>query len=220
MSSTVTEVAISRLHWPVTTLGFGKRIGIWFQGCSIQCRGCCAHDTWEAESGNRITIDDLLAWIIRLQPVNRIDGVTISGGEPFDQPEALDRLVSRLRDALSVRKHSADILVYSGHPWRRLKYRHAGILDKLDAVISEPFVVSRPTAWLCGSSNQQIHCLSVLGEERYGTPSNDAADRNLQIDFDGKRIWITGIPRRDDLDRLGAKLERAGINISGLSWRS
>ena len=44
-------VAISRLHFPVTTLGPGRRLGIWFQGCSIQCRGCISIDTWDKTRG-------------------------------------------------------------------------------------------------------------------------------------------------------------------------
>ena len=40
------SVSISRLHFPVTTLGPGHRIGIWFQGCSIRCEGCLSMDTW------------------------------------------------------------------------------------------------------------------------------------------------------------------------------
>ena len=42
----VTGVGVSRLHFPVTTLGPGRRAAIWLQGCSIHCRGCVSRDTW------------------------------------------------------------------------------------------------------------------------------------------------------------------------------
>lgn len=41
------RMILSRLHFPVTTLGPGRRIGVWFQGCSIRCAGCISRDTWE-----------------------------------------------------------------------------------------------------------------------------------------------------------------------------
>ena len=47
----MTTIAISRIHYPVTTLGPGKRIGIWMQGCSIRCPGCISADTWAPGRG-------------------------------------------------------------------------------------------------------------------------------------------------------------------------
>ncbi|HAU1321526.1 TPA: radical SAM protein, partial [Legionella pneumophila] len=44
-------IYISRVHFPVTTLGPGHRIGIWFQGCSIRCPGCISTDTWNINKG-------------------------------------------------------------------------------------------------------------------------------------------------------------------------
>jgi len=36
----VTAIAISRAHFPISTLGPGLRLGVWMQGCSIRCKGC------------------------------------------------------------------------------------------------------------------------------------------------------------------------------------
>ena len=40
------NISLSRVHFPVTTLGPGQRLGLWFQGCSIRCAGCISADTW------------------------------------------------------------------------------------------------------------------------------------------------------------------------------
>jgi anaerobic ribonucleoside-triphosphate reductase activating protein len=90
----MTSITLSRLHFPVTTLGPGKRIGIWLQGCSIRCPGCISADTWSATEGLTTTeavIEALLPWL------PDAEGITISGGEPFDQPEALQILLRELR---------------------------------------------------------------------------------------------------------------------------
>ncbi|WP_461325238.1 4Fe-4S cluster-binding domain-containing protein [Bradyrhizobium diazoefficiens] len=45
------RISVSRIHFPVTTLGPGRRLGIWFQGCSIRCPGCISMDTWMEGAG-------------------------------------------------------------------------------------------------------------------------------------------------------------------------
>src|SRR6185369_10559474 len=100
------KVALSRVHYPVTTLGPGERIGIWFQGCSIRCPGCISADTW-ARRGPDLTVSHLLesmdAWLAKC------DGVTISGGEPFEHPQALTELLTGIRS-----RGNCNMLVYSG----------------------------------------------------------------------------------------------------------
>ncbi len=54
------ELSLSRVHFPVTTLGPGRRLGIWFQGCSIRCPGCISADTW-GPGRRRIALARLLA---------------------------------------------------------------------------------------------------------------------------------------------------------------
>src|SRR5215831_1013285 len=88
------RISISRIHFPVSTLGPGQRIGIWFQGCSIRCPGCISMDTW-AEGRGITTVEEVINSIIPW--LSKADGITISGGEPFDQPDALLELTARIR---------------------------------------------------------------------------------------------------------------------------
>lgn len=53
---------LSRIHFPVTTLGPGNRIGIWFQGCSIQCQGCVSVDTWGTGKGG-VLVNEIMTAI-------------------------------------------------------------------------------------------------------------------------------------------------------------
>lgn len=216
-NSSKVEVYLSGLHWPVTTLGHGRRIGIWLQGCSIRCKGCCSRDTWDQVPGQATTVDTVLEWVNR-QPLERADGFTISGGEPFDQPHALACLLRGLADLRLRDAKPRDVLVYSGYPWPRLVQRHAELLEQIDTVISEPFVQGKPASGLRGSSNQIIHALTALGEARHGADAPKTADQ-MQMHYDGERLWLVGIPRPGSLDALAARLAAAGISMDDCSWR-
>ena len=210
--------AISRLHWPVTALGPGHRIGLWFQGCSIGCKGCCSHDTWVATADHTIALSDVLDWV-RTQSLDDVDGFSISGGEPFDQPDALLGLLLALRN-LPARGDAKlrDILIYSGHPWHRLQRLHRSIVMLADAVISEPFVHSLPGEGLLGSANQRLHFISELGRARYGDQATNAESPAMQVHFDGRQLWMIGIPRHGDLDRLQSRLSKVGVTMNKVSW--
>jgi len=202
------KMFLSRVHFPVTTLGFGRRIGIWFQGCSIRCSGCVSRDTWEFGIGET-TVESVGSMVeAYLKPA---DGVTISGGEPFDQVEALEALLRRVRSSFS-----GDVLVFSGYPWERLAatvFRWGGLID---ALISDPFSPEAgQTLALRGSDNQRVHLLTALAQDRYSNLPNTARkEGNLPIDvmFDGDRVWMAGIPGPGDLERLRRKLLETGFS--------
>ena len=202
-------LALSRLHFPVTALGPGRRLGIWFQGCSIRCPGCISADTW-GPGHNRIPVDQLLE---QLQPwLAEADGVTVSGGEPFDQPEAFLALLAGLR-----RRSPIDILVYSGYALEQLAAPLRRADSLIDALISDPFDWRRPQSMaLRGSDNQRLHLLTELGRERFATFERpmQASDQvlDLMLDDDGS-VWMAGIPRRDDLQHLRDLLRDQGHQL-------
>jgi anaerobic ribonucleoside-triphosphate reductase activating protein len=117
---TIPRLSLSKLHFPITALGPGRRIGIWLQGCSIRCAGCMSRDTW-AFSRDSEPSEGLLE---RMAPwLTEADGVTISGGEPFDQPYGLLALLARLRE-----RFKGDVLVYSGYEFEALRAQHGAAL--------------------------------------------------------------------------------------------
>ena len=197
---------LSRIHFPVTTLGPGRRLGIWFQGCSIRCNGCVSIDTWGTGRGG-VPIDEIMNAISPW--LQEADGITISGGEPFDQPEALVNLLAQIRS-----KTSADILVYSGHPFEKIAPAVEKCQGTIDALISDPYDEIAPqTLALRGSDNQRLHCLTPLGEARFR--SFDRAPKSLDKTFDimfdeAGAIWLAGIPKRDDMRRLKTILAEEG----------
>src|SRR5438094_1700531 len=108
------RIAINKAHFPVTVLGPGRRIGIWTQGCRIHCKGCVSQDTWAADPDRETTVARLIGWC-RKTAGSAFDGVTISGGEPFDQPKALSTLLDGLLHWRATDGPDFDILCYSGY---------------------------------------------------------------------------------------------------------
>lgn len=212
------KIAINKTHWPVTVLGYGRRVGIWLQGCSIGCKGCCSQDTWDREPARLIEVDSIVDWIESLGP-SYIDGFTISGGEPFDQPDQLAILIRKIRTQFCSTP-GRDVLVYSGYPFTKLKNEYSSVLALCDVIISGPYVHSLQTEPLRGSSNQEIHILSALGRDRYTNLDQWHKNSQLQFDYDGTNLSLIGIPARQDLFVLEKKLAAVGITIGEASWRS
>lgn len=204
-----TTVNLSRIHFPVTTLGPGRRIGIWFQGCSIRCPGCISMDTWTHGRGTTTiaeVVDAISPWL------STADGITVSGGEPFDQREALFELLARLR-ALT----AADILVFTGYPWITISEAISSRPPLIDAIVTEPFDIDeRQTLALRGSDNQQLHMMTPLGRAGFESFDRtiDESDRSFDVMFDENGdVWLAGIPARGDFRRLRNILEDGGSTL-------
>ncbi|TPQ52868.1 radical SAM protein [Prosthecomicrobium hirschii] len=202
----MTAIFISRMHFPVTTLGPGRRIGIWLQGCSIRCPGCISMDTWATDRG-RTSVAQVMEMVRGWLP--EAGGITLSGGEPFDQPEALHALLKALRA-----ESRMDVFAYSGHPYERIAGHIAAMDGLIDALMSDPYEqATAQTLALRGSDNQRLHLLTPLGRARFASfdrPVSDAERRfDVMLDEDGA-AWLAGVPARDDFRRLRFALAGAG----------
>lgn len=215
----MTSMLLSRLHHPVTNLGYGVRAGIWFQGCTVYCRGCISRDTWAFDDATRCDLDAVMAWLEDIE--EPIDGITISGGEPTDQPEALRALLDRLAG----RGDGVDVLLYSGRSTDHLVATHPWLWDRVDVLISEPFEsASAGDSALRGSANQRVHVLTPLAERRYPAETFESMyepqRQRISINVDGTSIWMVGIPKPGDLAKVTASLAAKGVTTGRTSWRS
>jgi anaerobic ribonucleoside-triphosphate reductase activating protein len=210
------KLALSRVHFPVTTLGPGRRLGIWLQGCSIRCPGCISSDTW-VKSTPDVDVSEVLE---QVGPwLQECDGVTISGGEPFEQAEALEQLLGGIRE-----KTGVDILVYSGLPLEELRSRDAVTRGLIDCLISDPFDVNiEQSKYLRGSDNQRMTCLTPLGWQVFGSLDREGTDtdRKLDVMFDPSgEVWFAGIPSRGDMQRLKSALAAQGTSLTTTEARA
>lgn len=220
----MTTLLLNKAHYPVTVLGPGRRAGIWTQGCTIGCSGCVSQDTWPADASTALEVSSVLGWLTNL--AEEPEGVTISGGEPFQQPEALRELLLGIHAWR--RDRPIDVLVYTGYTLSHVE-RSAELADLLplcDAVISGPYIdrLNQGNKWR-GSSNQILTTFTDLGSDKYSDAALAAAETAdatpaMQVSVVGGHVYYIGIPRRADMARLEKKLHHAGINHGAVSWLS
>lgn len=215
---------INRVHFPVTTLGPGRRLGIWVQGCSLGCPGCVSKDTWRHDPARGIAVDALIdgcaSWIAEA------DGITLTGGEPLEQAEGIAALLNAVARWQASRPtgHRQDVLLFTGYQLGELAAKQLAVLHQVDAVVTGRY---RPEAGqslvLRGSDNQRLLALSVLGLERYkqlSTAEHEAGTRPLNLTESDRATYMTGLPRPADLPRLTALLHQKGYAASSSSSSS
>ncbi len=153
-----------RLYHNSVVDGPGRRSVIQVAGCSIRCKGCYVPETHDRQNGTYVSIISIVDEIVSKR--NEHDGVTILGGEPFDQSGPIAEIVSRLN------RQNLHITIYSGYTLETLITRKDSstdyILTHSDLLIDGPFIyqASHKAGEYRGSRNQRI--LVNLGRTRFG----------------------------------------------------
>lgn len=182
---------------PVHVLGPGIRYGLWFQGCSLACPGCMSPEYQPFYSSECKIVDsgELANEIIAVCKQRSLRGITISGGEPFEQADELRNLCELLN-----RSGINDILIYSGFNISRLLKAHSWIPNLVSCVVAGPFVKTLPSNSKCkGSANQQVILFDNMPDY---TNWLNGQKESLQIVETSKNVHIIGIPRIGDSDLL------------------
>ncbi|WUH97827.1 radical SAM protein [Spirillospora sp. NBC_00431] len=161
------------------TGGPGVRAVVWLQGCTLGCPGCFVPDT-HPSGGHEITADELFAYIAVLG--GRIEGVTITGGEPLQQFRPLLRLLTRIRAETAL-----SVLVLTGYSWDELVRMPgaAALRERVDVLFAGRYERDlRIRHGLRGSSNKTVH----LFTDRYTAADLDAVpDTGVVIRANGAR---------------------------------
>lgn len=144
------DIRIGHRVASTTAEGPGQRFALWVQGCTIRCPGCCNPGLFPKTGGTIMPVDDLAAEIL----ASPTEGLSILGGEPFEQPEACAEL------ARLVRAGGKTVMVYTGylHEDLRLRPETAAFLDQIDILVDGPYDRTKPEQvrrWI-GSQNQRV----------------------------------------------------------------
>ena len=87
--------------------GPGVRAVIWVQGCSLGCPGCYNPDTHEHSPRHIVPAEDLADWI---SSIEGIEGITFSGGEPFEQARGVSEIIRLAR----TKRPELSVFIFSG----------------------------------------------------------------------------------------------------------
>jgi anaerobic ribonucleoside-triphosphate reductase activating protein len=137
--------------------GPGERAVIWLQGCTLHCPGCINQKFLDFKPRYIVHPPDLLCQILCAR--QDLEGITVTGGEPFDQPDGLSILLCLAQ------QQGLSTLVYTGYTLDYLRSRqeelYETILKSVDILIDGPFVAAQRGDFLGrGSANQRILYLS------------------------------------------------------------
>lgn len=165
------KVRVHKILKKTKVEGPGTRYCIWFQGCSRHCKGCWAKATWAPDGGKELDAEDVLKDILATKG---IEGVTFLGGEPFEQPQALEYLAREVKEA------GLSVVCFTGGKLEDIKNRE--ILNYIDLLIDGEYKeeeqdFSRP--WV-GSRNQRYHFLTDRYDEKFLTEYRNKIEINIQ----------------------------------------
>jgi anaerobic ribonucleoside-triphosphate reductase activating protein len=212
------KLRLNRIAHPVTVLGPGRRLGIWVQGCTIGCPGCASVDTWDAAGGESVDTEALAARLAGIIVRDGLTGLTLTGGEPTEQADAMADLVTRLRSHLGDRQ--LDVLMFTGLTENAAQRRAQVLWDVVDAAVCGPYRRDRPgTAPLIASSNQTLVVRTALGSARFDGAGGASAP-TLQAHVADGEITMIGLPGPGDLPRIEAALRARGVVMEGRSWQT
>jgi len=135
--------------------GPGIRAVVFAQGCPHHCPGCHNPETWDPEGGYELALDDILYMI---ENNGLLQGVTLTGGEPFFQPEAMSELAERIKSG------GLDVVTYTGYTIEELLELGEGnpailrLLKCTDILIDGPYRQKERDLSLAfrGSRNQRL----------------------------------------------------------------
>lgn len=190
------QIRLHNILMHTKVLGPGTRTAIWFQGCKRVCPRCMSPTSRPMNGGRVVEADDLINAIIDVK--GDIEGVTISGGEPFLQIDGLYYLLEALR-----RQTDLGVIIYTGFTIEQLRELESSKIERVltgmaDLIIDGEYVDElNDGVALRGSSNQKLCFLTERYKKEIDSYENNV--RNAEVVATDKELFFVGIPSRNML---------------------
>ncbi|MCT7973423.1 4Fe-4S single cluster domain-containing protein [Laspinema olomoucense] len=208
-----TTLQIFRRQSPVEVLGPGQRAVLWVQGCPFACPGCIVPESWDARGGETVTIEELAHWILA-QP--NIEGITLSGGEPMMQANALSQLIDTLHQ-----QRDLGVMCYTGYRLETLQQQGSDaqrqLLQRIDLLVDGQYRQEEHDNLLWrGSRNQRLWLLT--SRDRAAVAQQLAqGDSSAGLSFVSAttgEVFFTGVPPSAGFrQQFESQMQQRGIRI-------
>ena len=124
--------------------GDGARFVVFTQGCKHHCPGCQNPETWDESGGREVSVSHIAAEYTK-HPL--VDGITLSGGDPFYQQDECMKLLDLLGDV--------NVWIYTGFAYEEVK--DTPLAQRANVIVDGPYIEHlRTEGKMYGSSNQRI----------------------------------------------------------------
>lgn len=203
-----------RIYWrepAVRVLGPNLRAAVWVQGCSLGCAGCLAPYSWSGDGGEAVPVEFLADWVLDIPGV---EGITISGGEPFEQPEAVAAFIDAVRA-----RADRGVVCYSGYTLealRRSTPARRALLERVDLLVDGPYLEYKHAdlRWRA-SFNQRLHALTPRYRTEVDAALRDDTTAGLEfhLSSDGRPSFVGVPPQPDFIRKFTGALEARGVAL-------
>lgn len=124
--------------------GDGARYVVFVQGCRHHCDGCHNPETWDLDGGLDLPVEEIAS---DFKKRRLLDGITLSGGDPFFQQEECAALLNLLPDV--------NVWIYTGFEYEEIQ--NTALAKMADAIVTGRFIKELACdGKMYGSSNQKI----------------------------------------------------------------
>lgn len=144
-------ISVIRIVEDTMVDGPGFRTSIYCAGCPNACPGCHNPQSWDINTGHKMSTDEIME-VIEADP---FANVTFSGGDPMYQAEGFTELAKAIRQ-----RTDKNIWCFTGFTYETLlkKEKQRALLEQIDVLVDGPFVQRLKDDDLIfrGSKNQRL----------------------------------------------------------------
>ena len=148
----------AKINYIDTVNGSGIRVSIFFSGCNFHCKNCFNSELWDFNYGIPFT-EETISKIIELLKPDYIKGLSILGGEPFQNYDAVIKLVKRVKEIYP----NKDIWIWTGYKFDDIPEECKDILSLADVIVDGRYEEDKRDLSIAfrGSTNQRIWRKSI-----------------------------------------------------------
>ena len=180
------------------TLGPYDRFALWTQGCPFSCTNCMTPDSQDLNAGSDVSIENVVKLILNTK---NIEGISISGGEPFLQAKELLYMTTQIKEIKDL-----GVIIYTGFTMEQLKNKDDEYINKLlsktDILIDGLYEDSlNDGVSLRGSSNQNIYQLTSRYSNVFDKYYKNKI-REIELHVTDENMMVVGIPKKNTVRNI------------------